>query len=174
MAAIGKQAWFALMNRKSRTAARRSPVQTRPRLLTGYRAPAAAGLYLAPQPDQLVTFARPDQASTFLPAALAPVGLGDPVADRLRRLARTRGQDRPDHVRHEPDRPSGGETPANTVGGFLGIGNTSGKSFRVSTKPGQSQLRALKRWAPAVYSVARLRLQGALTRGGVAAGAEPA
>src|SRR5438067_7767234 len=43
IAAIGKQAWFALMNRKSRTAAYRSPEQTRPRLLTEYRAPAAAG-----------------------------------------------------------------------------------------------------------------------------------
>jgi len=41
MTKIGKQAWFALMNRKSRTALRRSPVQTRPRLLTRYRAPGA-------------------------------------------------------------------------------------------------------------------------------------
>jgi putative transposase len=32
MAAIGKQAWFALMNLKTRTAAFRSPGRTRPRL----------------------------------------------------------------------------------------------------------------------------------------------
>ena len=43
MVAIGKQAWFALLNRKSRTAPPRSPVQTgspvqtRPRLLRGSR-----------------------------------------------------------------------------------------------------------------------------------------
>ena len=38
----GKEAWFAFMNSKSRTARRRSPVRTRPQLERGYRAPISA------------------------------------------------------------------------------------------------------------------------------------
>src|SRR5579872_5087562 len=41
MAAMGKRAWFALMNWKTRMGSPRSPVRTRPLPLPGYRAPAA-------------------------------------------------------------------------------------------------------------------------------------
>src|SRR5271170_2367777 len=105
------------MNRKSRTATCRSPEQTRPRLLTEYRAPAAAacshvatGLTRrAPLP--------PDQGSIPL---LAPRSAhpGRPRREWSGQSAQTRGQDRQDHVRHERDPPSHGEIQANTVGVF--------------------------------------------------------
>src|SRR5271154_1795390 len=120
IAAIGKPAWFALMNRKSRTATCRSPEQTRPRLLTEYRAPAAAacshvatGLTRrAPLP--------PDQGSIPLlaPRSAQP---GRPRREWSGQSAQTRGQDCQDHGRHEPDPPSDGETQANTVGVWASV-----------------------------------------------------
>src|SRR5271170_7891271 len=103
------------MNRKSRTATCRSPEQTRPRLLTEYRAPAAAayshvatGLTRrAPLP--------PDQGSIPLVAPRSGQP-GRPRREWSGQSAQTRGKDRQDHVRHEPDPPSDGETRANTVG----------------------------------------------------------
>src|SRR5271155_6271770 len=105
------------MNRKSRTATCRSPEQTRPRLLTEYRAPAAAacshvatGLTRrAPLP--------PDQGSIPLVAPRSGQP-GRPRREWSGQSAQTRGQDRQDHVRHERDPPSDGETQANTVGVF--------------------------------------------------------
>src|SRR5277367_2227080 len=105
------------MNRKSRTATCRSPEQTRPRLLTEYRAPAAAayshvatGLTRrAPLP--------PDQGSIPLVAPRSGQP-GRPRREWSGQSAQTRGKDRQDHVRHEPDPPSDGETRANTVGVF--------------------------------------------------------
>ena len=80
IAAIGKQAWFALMNRKSRTAACRSPEQTRPRLLKEYRAPAAAACSHAAAGSTHHARMRSDQEPPP-PAALVSVSLGDPRAN---------------------------------------------------------------------------------------------
>src|SRR6202030_1927435 len=101
MAAVGKQAWFALMNRKSRTAARRSPEQTRPRLLKEYRARMRSDQ--EPPPPGGPRFGQP----------------GRPTREWSGRLAQTRGLARQDYVQHGRGRPSVGETPANTVDVFL-------------------------------------------------------
>src|ERR1700726_1392315 len=118
MAAIGKQAWFALMNRKSRTAACRSPEQTRPRLLKEYRAPAAAACSHAAAGSTHHARMRSDQEPP--PPGGPRFGQpGRPTREWSGRLAQTRGQDRQDYVQHGRGRPSVGETPANTVDGFL-------------------------------------------------------
>jgi len=115
--AIGKQAWFALMNRKTRTAASRSPGQTRPRLLTRYPAPAGAG---ASRAGGVPTRrARPrlgqGQPPPGGPPACRP---GQPRRRSNATTARTRGPGRPEIVRHAPDRPSGVRTQGNRLGGF--------------------------------------------------------
>src|ERR1700719_2547948 len=118
MAAVGKQAWFALMNRKSRTAARRSPEQTRPRLLKEYRAPAAAACSHAAAGSTHHAQMRSDQEPP--PPGGPRFGQpGRPTREWSGRLAQTRGQDRQDYVQHGRGRPSVGETPANTVDVFL-------------------------------------------------------
>src|SRR5258707_6614129 len=118
IAAIGKQAWFALMNRKSRTAACRSPEQTRPRLLKEYRAPAAAACSHAAAGSTHHARMRSDQQPP--PPGGPRFGQpGRPTREWSGRLAQTRGQDRQDYVQHGPGRPSVGETPANTVDVFL-------------------------------------------------------
>src|SRR5207237_5282741 len=118
IAAIGKQAWFALMNRKSRTAACRSPEQTRPRLLKEYRAPAAAACSHAAAGSTHHARMRSDQEPP--PPGGPRVGQpGRPTREWSGRLAQTRRQDRQDYVQHGRGRPSVGETPANTVDVFL-------------------------------------------------------
>src|ERR1700737_3687559 len=118
MAAVGKQAWFALMNRKSRTAARRSPEQTRPRLLKEYRAPAAAACSHAAAGSTHHARMRSDQEPP--PPGGPRFGQpGRPTREWSGRLAQTRGQDRQDYVQHGRGRPSVGETPANMVDVFL-------------------------------------------------------
>src|ERR1700730_16897911 len=114
MAAVGKQAWFALMNRKSRTAARRSPEQTRPRLLKEYRAPAAAACSHAAAGSTHHARMRSDQEPP--PPGGPRFGQpGRPTREWSGRLAQTRGLARQDYVQHGRGRPSVGETPANTV-----------------------------------------------------------
>src|ERR1700738_408080 len=118
MAAVGKQAWFALMNRKSRTAARRSPEQTRPRLLKEYRAPAAAACSHAAAGSTHHARMRSDQEPP--PPVRPRFGQpGRPTREWSGRLAQTRGLDRQDYVQHGRGRPSVRETPANTVDVFL-------------------------------------------------------
>src|SRR5580704_15672227 len=118
IAAIGKQAWFALMNRKSRTAACRSPEQTRPRLLREYRAPAAAACSHAAAGSTHHARMRSDQEPP--PPGGPRVGQpGRPTREWSGRLAQTRGLDRQDYVQHGRGRPSVGETPANMVDVFL-------------------------------------------------------
>src|SRR3984893_5163015 len=118
MAAVGKQAWFALMNRKSRTAARRSPEQTRPRLLKEYRAPAAAACSHAAAGSTHHARMRSDQEPP--PPGGPRFGQpGRPTREWSGRLAQTRGLARQDYVQHGRGRPSVGETPANTVDVFL-------------------------------------------------------
>jgi hypothetical protein len=68
------------MNWKSRTAACRSPEQTRPRLLKEYRAPAAAACSHAAA-GQLITLECGQTRSRLLAAALVSVSLGDPRAN---------------------------------------------------------------------------------------------
>src|SRR5438067_10407509 len=118
IAAIGKQAWFALMNRKSRTAACRSPEQTRPRLLKEYRAPAVAACSHAAAGSTHHARMRSDHEPP-LPGGPRFGQPGRPTREWSGRLAQTRGQDRQDYVQHGRGRPSAGETPANTVDVFL-------------------------------------------------------
>src|SRR3954451_10188489 len=126
------------MNRKSRTAACRSPEQTRPRLLKEYRAPAAAACSHAAAGSTHHARMRSDQEPP--PPGGPRFGQpGRPTREWSGRLAQTRGQDRRDYVQHGRGRPSVGETPANRVGVFLASAAPLAKSFRVSTKPGQSQ-----------------------------------
>src|SRR5208282_1993102 len=118
IAPIGKQAWFALMNRKSRTAACRSPEQTRPRLLKEYRAPVAAACSHAAAGSTHHARMRSDQEPP--PPGGPRFGQpGRPTREWSGRLAQTRGQDRQDYDQHGRGRPSVGETPANTVDVFL-------------------------------------------------------
>ena len=60
----------------------RSPERTRPRLLPGSPVPGAAGGSLTPEPAQLLALATGQPVGA---AALITLGLGRPVADRLRR-----------------------------------------------------------------------------------------
>ena len=115
MAATGKEAWFAPMNRKSRTARPRPPLQTRPRLEKGCRAPPAAACSRAGGVP--TRRARPCSG----PCPSPPGGLigGQPGRPRHRSTApsaRTRGQDHQRIVWRGPGRPSDGGTQANTVG----------------------------------------------------------
>src|SRR5438477_4375297 len=106
------------MNRKSRTAACRSPEQTRPRLLKEYRAPAAAACSHAAAGSTHPARMRSDQEPP--PPGGPRFGQpGRPTREWSGRLAQTRGQDRRDYVQHGPGRPSVGETPANMVDVFL-------------------------------------------------------
>src|SRR2546423_11027427 len=105
------------MNRKSRTAACRSPEQTRPRLLIKYRAPAAAACSHVAAGSTRHARPPPDQGP-FPLAAPRSGQPGRPKREWSGRSVQTRGQDRLDHVWHEPDPPSGGETQANTLGVF--------------------------------------------------------
>src|SRR5207302_4737540 len=68
------------MNRKSRTAACRSPEQTRPRLLKEYRAPAAAACSHAAAGSTHHARMRSDQEPPP-PGGLVSVSLGDPRAN---------------------------------------------------------------------------------------------
>ena len=115
MVATGKQAWFALMNRKSRTGASRSPVQTRPRLLTGCPARRGAACSLAAAEPVRSARSHSEQAAPLPADSL----VGQPPrsnCESTARSARTLGQDHQDRDLHEQDRPSDGETQANTAG----------------------------------------------------------
>ena len=121
MVAIGKQAWLALMNRKSPTAPRRSPVQTRPRLLTEYPArPGAACSHAAAAPTRRVPWTTNQRPPP-------PVG---PLACRTQQprrrstapWVRTPEQDPREIAQHGPDRSSDDETQANTADAFWASG----------------------------------------------------
>src|SRR5271165_4688334 len=106
------------MNRKSPTAACRSPEQTRPRLLTEYRAPAATACSHAEAGS--THHARPRSDPEPPPPGGPRFGQpGRPTREWSGHSAQTRGLDRQDYGQHGPGRPSVGEIPANTVGVFL-------------------------------------------------------
>src|SRR3954468_19259391 len=128
------------MNRKSRTVACRSPVQTRPRLLREYRAPAAAACsHAAAGSTHHARLPSGQQAPPpGLPHFCQPAR---PTREWSGRSVQTRGQDRRDSAQHGRAQPSVGETLANRVGVFLASAAPLAKSFRVSTKPGQPQRR---------------------------------
>ena len=106
------------MNRKSSTAACRSPEQTRPRLLTEYRALAATACSHAEAGS--THHARPRSDPEPPPPGGPRFGQpGRPTREWSGRSAQTRGQDRQDYGQHGPGRPSVGEIPANMVGVFL-------------------------------------------------------
>src|SRR5437868_11095100 len=80
MVAMGKTAWFALMNWKTRTRSPRSPVRTRLPPLPRCRAPGAvAGSHAA---DASVPRAQ-RWFRAVLSAAFIAIGLTNPVPDRL-------------------------------------------------------------------------------------------
>ena len=118
IAVIGKEAWFALMNRKSSTAACRSPLQTRPRLLKEYRAPAATACSHAAAGSTHHARTRSAQQAPP-PGGPRFCQPARPTREWSGRSAQTRGQDRRDYVQHGRDRPFAGETPANMVDVFL-------------------------------------------------------
>src|SRR5207344_2666951 len=91
--------------------------QTRPRLLTGCRAPAAAACSPVAAGSTRHARPRPDQRSIPLVAPRSGQP-GRPSYEWIGRSVQTHAQDRQDHVRHERDPPSGAETRANTVGVF--------------------------------------------------------
>ena len=93
-------------------------------------------LVLMPKPGQLTALGSRQTGNRLLPAALVSVSLGDPRANEVAARLQTRGQG----LRPAQTSLTIWRRNSNTVGVFLGIGGTSGKSFRVSTKPGQSQL----------------------------------
>src|SRR5580693_616837 len=112
MVAIGKKAWFALMNGKTRTGSPRSPVRTRPLPLPRYRAPGAvAG---SPAADGSAPRARrwsrrPDGG----------LHRDRPVAPSSRspgRSVRTRATAPPGCARIGPDQPSVAGIPVHRVG----------------------------------------------------------
>src|ERR1700730_15661259 len=106
------------MNRKSRTAACRSPEQTRPRLLKEYRAPAAAACSHAAAGSTHHARMRSDQEPP--PPRRPRFGQpGRPAREWRRRLAQTRVHGRRHYLQRGRGRPSVGETPANTVDLFL-------------------------------------------------------
>src|SRR5690242_14142638 len=127
MVAIGKQAWFALMNRKSPTAPRRSPVQTRPRLLTGCRAPAG----VACSPDAAAP-TRPVQrhSGRATPPPVGPPACQpqQPTRRSTAQSAQTLGQDLRQTVQHGPDQPSGDGTQVNTAGASWASGTPLAKA----------------------------------------------
>ena len=121
MTAIGKCAWFALMNRKIPTAELRSRAQTRLSRERGCRAPAstdgsraaAEGVHRARSPT-----GQPPRREASPPGGL-PVGRPRPPScGWLGPTARTHGRGRSDRVRRGATRPSGGGTPPGTGDGF--------------------------------------------------------
>ena len=106
------------MNRKSPTAACRSPERTKPRLLTEYRAPAATACSHAEAGS--THHARPRSDREPLRPGGPRFGQPErPTREWSGRSAQTRGQDRQDYGQHGRGRPSVGEIPANTLGVFL-------------------------------------------------------
>src|SRR3984893_15839478 len=112
MVAMGKKAWFALMNWKTRMGSPRSPVRTRPLPLPGYRAPGAvAGSHAADgsaprarrwsgRPAGGLHRNQPDEPSSRSP--------GWPV--------RTRATAPPVFAQIGPEQPSAAGIPAHRVG----------------------------------------------------------
>src|SRR4029077_12483622 len=137
MVAIGKKAWFALMNWKTRMGSPRSPVRTRPLPLPRYRAPGAvAGSHAAdgsaprarrwsgrpvggPRRD------RPDEPSSRSPG----------------QSVRTRATAPPVFAQIGPNQPSVAGIPAHRVGDSSASMAPPSQSGKVSTKPGQLQLQ---------------------------------
>ena len=123
MVAIGKRAWLALTNRKSTTTSRRSPVQTRPRLLPEISRFTRSCLFSRPQPRQLVTLNGRQTSDRLLPSAHLACRPHRPRrAIDLRRGLKTPEQGPREISRHQPDPPSDGETQANTADGFWASG----------------------------------------------------
>ncbi len=140
MIAIGKQAWFALMNRKTRTARPRSPVANQ-----------AAARERMSRSSRNCLFSRRSRASSSRSAALShqpapPVGppalsacatqmpIDCAVGSNSRASSSGRAQ-------HGPDQPSGGGTPVNKDGRVLGM---STASVRVSLRGASIQTRLFR------------------------------
>src|SRR6266478_2920636 len=139
MVAMGKKAWFALMNGKTRVGSPRSPVRTRPLPLPRYRAPGAVAGSLA--------------ADGSAPRARRwsgrPVGglhrdrSDEPSSRSPGQSVRTRATAPPVFAQIGPDQPSVAGIPAHRVGDSSAFDGSSFSSGKVSTKPGQ--LHALPR-----------------------------
>src|ERR1700726_857745 len=112
MVAIGKKAWFALMNGKTRMGSPRSPVRTRPLPLPRYRAPGAvAGSHAA---DGSAPRAR--RWSGRPVGGLRRDRPAEPSSRSPGRSVRTRATAPPVFAQIGPDQPSVAGIPAHRVG----------------------------------------------------------
>jgi hypothetical protein len=149
MMLTGKVAWFALMNRTTRTGSGRSRAQTRPRRERECRAPrgaacsrAAAGPTHRARPQS--GGRPPPQAS---PPAGPPVGPPAPPVKRMRltgspaRRARTRGRGRQGRGRHAQHHPSGAGTQGHTGDGSSASGHLSRKRVWCPRNRGNFNMR---------------------------------
>src|SRR5438876_5449286 len=136
MVEMGKKAWFELMNWQTRMGPPRSPVQSRPLPLPGYRAPGAvAGSHAADgsahrarrwsgRPVGGLHRDQPDEPSSRSP------GLS----------VRTRATAPPVFAQIAPEQPSVAGIPAHRVGDSSASMAPPSQSGKVSTKPGQLQV----------------------------------
>src|ERR1700682_5866996 len=112
MVAMGKKAWFALMNWKTRMGSPRSPVRTRPLPLPGYRAPGAvAGSHAA---DGSAPRAR--RWSGRPVGGLHRDQPDEPSSRSPGRAVRTRATAPPVFAQIGPEQPSVAGIPAHRVG----------------------------------------------------------
>ena len=132
------------MNRKIRTARRRSRARTRPSLERGCRAPRAAACSRAaagsvPRARQLSSPARRQQV--LLRCDPPPIGLTDPVADACADGSNSRARSdgsRPERTRSTIWRRNSGEYGGRVFGMTIPFAKASGASI----KPGQLHYRA--------------------------------
>src|ERR1700738_1053579 len=112
MVAMGKKAWFALMNWKTRMGSPRSPVRTRLLPLPGYRAPGAvAGSHAAD--------GSAPRARRWSGPPVGGLHRDRPVAPSSRspgRSVRTRATAPPVFAQIGPEQPSAAGIPAHRVG----------------------------------------------------------
>jgi hypothetical protein len=112
MVVIGKQAWFALMNWKTRTGSLRSPLRTRPLPLPRYRAPGAtAGSRCADGSAPRAPCSSPRPG-----AGLHRDRLGEPSSGSTARSARIHATALPAFTQNGQARPSVAGTPAHRPG----------------------------------------------------------
>src|ERR1700682_5093178 len=135
MVAMGKKAWFALMNWKTRMGSPRSPVRPRPLPLPGYRAPGAvAGSHAAD--------GSAPRARRWSGRPVGGLHRDQPVAPSSRspgRSVRTRATAPPVFAQIGPNQPSVAGIPAHRVGDSSASMAPPSQSGKVSTKPGQLQ-----------------------------------
>lgn len=138
MVRIGNEAWFALMNWRTRTGSCRSPARTKPPPLPGCRAPGAiAGSRDVGEPVPPSRNCSGRHCGDRYRNRLEPPSCGSPG-----RMARTRERGRLGRVQSGPARPYAAGIPTDKGGGFSAAVNTSCASQMVSTESGQLHIAA--------------------------------